>query len=352
MPIKAYVSRDSEGRPWPPDYDHEAPACIDVTKRLWKAFASQPTLYAVGMNLHQPSADFVTLSEHGIGVLEFKHHFGRIRQMLDGTWYANHILIRAGAPSQGYKNPRFQVQAYAEQIRDRLIHPEQSPAWLPGNPTAWSEFKFQTGVCFTHPAAHITNLEDSMRRRPDNLPWEDFSVLAPGNVPDWAASLRFEANQGRAERFEPYRLTPAQILDIVTRLLGLVEWTEIINLMPTGAPYAYVSLVEGGHYMQVFGLDRDEITCGRNVEKCSVLIPERYTGVSRIHACIMRTVEGVYVTDLNSKNGTFVNRQRVTGPRRLEHNDRISLGGIEPNDKVCLLVFTAGSPVPDSAETT
>lgn len=92
--------------------------------------------------------------------------------------------------------------------------------------------------------------------------------------------------------------------------------------------------------MQVFGLDREEITLGRDCEKCSVMIPEGYTRVSRIHARIERAVDGVYINDRESTNGTFVKGQRVTKSYLLSDGDQITLGGAEPSDKVCLLKFS------------
>ncbi len=48
--------------------------------------------------------------------------------------------------------------------------------------------------------------------------------------------------------------------------------------------------------------------------------------VSRNHAVFERRGSGIDLVDLNSENGTFVNGERVTR-RRLEHGDRISVGG-------------------------
>ena len=49
--------------------------------------------------------------------------------------------------------------------------------------------------------------------------------------------------------------------------------------------------------------------------------------LSRHHARIQRTDDGDYVIeDLVSTNGTFVNRQRITGSHRLMDGDRIDIG--------------------------
>lgn len=48
--------------------------------------------------------------------------------------------------------------------------------------------------------------------------------------------------------------------------------------------------------------------------------------VSRRHVRIDVDAHGAYVTDLGSKNGTYVNDQPIGGPRRLVPGDRIRIG--------------------------
>src|SRR5437899_981069 len=47
--------------------------------------------------------------------------------------------------------------------------------------------------------------------------------------------------------------------------------------------------------------------------------------LSRRHACITTTAEGVAIEDLGSRNGTFVNSQRIQ-KARLKPGDRILIG--------------------------
>ncbi len=55
-------------------------------------------------------------------------------------------------------------------------------------------------------------------------------------------------------------------------------------------------------------------------------------GVSRQHSGIRGDEEGFTIADLGSRNGTFVNGERVGGePRRLKNWDRITLGGVTSN---------------------
>jgi len=346
-----YVSRDSEGQPWPPDYSHETLATIDIIKRLWLAFSHQGALYVVAANLHRPSADLVLISERGVGVVELKHYYGLISQQADGAWYAGPKRIKAGAR---YRNPHKQVQAYAERIRGDLVHPRQPPPWLPGRVADWKKFKFQTAMCFTHPDAFIEDFKKALRyhRRPDTRPWEEFSVRKPDEMPEWTAALRFEVDKRREHGFEPHRLTQQQIIRIATQLLGGTEWTEIANLMPTDEPYAYLTLIEGGHRVQVFGLDREEVYVGRDANNCAVPIPERYSYVGRIHTRITRSGRDIFIEDLDSKNGTYIDGRRIPKrePTCLEYGQRISLGGPVPEDEVCQLEFSLKMSVEPTSE--
>ena len=347
MPVRVYVSRDSQGQPWSPDYEHEARSVIEIVKKLWLAFNSQKQLYAVAANLHRPSADLVILSERGIGIVELKHYYGRISRQ-GSTWYAGKARIKAGSESKGYRNPHEQVQDYAAEIRSDLIKPTRQP-YLPGRIMDWEAFKFHTAVCFTHPDVRIDDFRRTLRRSPLNTqPWEKFDVLRPDEVPEWVAVLRFEADKGRAQGYEPHRLAPKQIVRIAEHLLSGTEWAEILNLMPTGEPYAYLTLIEEGQRTQVFSLDRECLSLGRDVNVCDISVPERYSRVGREHARIRRELGNIFIEDLGSTNGTYVNQLRIRRPQLLKHGIKIALGGPVPGEKVCLLEFSVNAPLEPS----
>ncbi len=53
-------------------------------------------------------------------------------------------------------------------------------------------------------------------------------------------------------------------------------------------------------------------------------------GISRQHAGIRGDSEGYWLADLGSRNGTYVNGEKISGdPRRLRNFDRIELGGTD-----------------------
>src|SRR3954464_7143520 len=68
-----------------------------------------------------------------------------------------------------------------------------------------------------------------------------------------------------------------------------------------------------------------ELTVGR--EGCDVVLPD--PEVSRRHAALRVTGDGVAVEDFGSTNGTFVNDQRVQGVRPLVGGDVVRFGNTE-----------------------
>src|SRR5579863_8112502 len=76
-------------------------------------------------------------------------------------------------------------------------------------------------------------------------------------------------------------------------------------------------------------LDRDRMVLGRS--SSNELSYADDAGLSRQHLVFERTDGGWTVSDLSSKNGTFVNGERLTAPHVISESDRITAGhlGIE-----------------------
>jgi DNA-binding response OmpR family regulator len=75
-------------------------------------------------------------------------------------------------------------------------------------------------------------------------------------------------------------------------------------------------------------------------EDNDVVIPDRW--ISRHHAQVRRTGSRCLVVDLDSKNGLFVNGQRVTSSVPLDNDDRIQLS---PHYQLCFVDSEATAPM-------
>lgn len=70
-------------------------------------------------------------------------------------------------------------------------------------------------------------------------------------------------------------------------------------------------------------LDKDEFTIGRDARN-PIHLPNRQ--VSRRHARLKKRDDGFVLEDLGSKNGTFVNGERIQAPHRLQDGDIVNIG--------------------------
>lgn len=70
----------------------------------------------------------------------------------------------------------------------------------------------------------------------------------------------------------------------------------------------------------------DTVTVGRD-ETADLRLGDK--AISRRHAALRVEGETAVIEDLGSRNGTFVNAERVESPQRLRVGDRIQLGATE-----------------------
>ena len=101
---------------------------------------------------------------------------------------------------------------------------------------------------------------------------------------------------------------------------ALTRGHEILRTRGDSRKYVLV-LVEGTD-RRTLKLDHFPFTVGRKVDRDLVLADQR---VSREHAQLLCESDGIYIVDLGSRHGTFVNGYRVNR-QKLEENDRIEFG--------------------------
>ena len=67
----------------------------------------------------------------------------------------------------------------------------------------------------------------------------------------------------------------------------------------------------------------EELTVGR-AGGCQITLDDTY--VSQLHARVFRRDGQLYVEDLGSTNGTYLNRKKVTAPIAIRRGDRLQIG--------------------------
>ena len=78
----------------------------------------------------------------------------------------------------------------------------------------------------------------------------------------------------------------------------------------------------GGRAGEVFSVAGERMTIGRSPE-AEVFLDD--VTVSRNHALLVRRRDGLYIDDLGSLNGTYVNRRRIES-HRLQNGDELQVG--------------------------
>ena len=89
-----------------------------------------------------------------------------------------------------------------------------------------------------------------------------------------------------------------------------------------GAPTELVAVESASQAGRRYPLG-DEITVGR-AAGCQVTVDDTY--VSQLHARVFTRDGQLFVEDLGSTNGTYLNRVKVAGPMVMQKGDRLQVG--------------------------
>ena len=108
------------------------------------------------------------------------------------------------------------------------------------------------------------------------------------------------------------------------------DWDDTTNVADPAAPpskkrgdeRAYIIVLAGQNVGEMYKVSAEQITLGRGGGADVRLVDE---GISRFHCRIVIDEDEFYVEDLQSRNGTFLNGERITR-RKLEDGDKIQLG--------------------------
>jgi len=92
-----------------------------------------------------------------------------------------------------------------------------------------------------------------------------------------------------------------------------------------GESHAYLTVLTGTMAGHMYKIPEGYSVIGRT-QAAQLRIAEE--GVSRRHASVRREGNAVFVDDLGSVNGTYVNGERLAGARGLEEGDKIQIGPV------------------------
>jgi hypothetical protein len=101
---------------------------------------------------------------------------------------------------------------------------------------------------------------------------------------------------------------------------GEVQPVDVERLSADGATLVIRS--GGGRAGEAFTLDGERMTIGRSPE-AEIFLDD--VTVSRNHALLVRRRDGLYIDDLGSLNGTYVNRRRIES-HLLVDGDELQVG--------------------------
>lgn len=92
-----------------------------------------------------------------------------------------------------------------------------------------------------------------------------------------------------------------------------------------GKPPERVTLIQPDGKSKTFDIG-DELMIGRDA-KCQVILEDTYA--SQIHARVFTKDDGVFIEDMGSTNGTYLNRKKVTSALSVARGDRVRIGKTE-----------------------
>lgn len=340
MPVKLFYTPQVQPQQLFQDSLSETLIFLSILRKIAAEIAEHHGLHAIIVNIgHQEwFADLIVVSEHGMGLMTFQHEPGNISRDKD-VWCANGQPVTVNS-RLGYRNPHAKVQQCADKIREKLIKPTGAP-WLQGRPITWQDLFFDTAVCFTHPEVKLDLFRKYYTKEVQEgqhvKEWERFSLLERDEVARWIRNLCFEKDLDDLLNVQSYRLTTTQILRIVTDFFKAKELPPLPEPQAATVSYGYIVLKEHGEVTARFQLHPGQMTVGRDPE-ADVAIPKKFINVSRIHARVTCSKNGISIEDC-SRNGTFVNGDRIYVPTPLRPGQHVFLGGNQALDGVCELEF-------------
>jgi two-component system, cell cycle response regulator len=148
--------------------------------------------------------------------------------------------------------------------------------------------------------------------------------MAMGSPPSGPSSSETTSSH-RALMRSDLQLTPWEDHDELerTRPLNGIDETATFHGSTSNVKIPVVTVLPGRSLGRVIKMDSQEVFLGRGSHMQIVLAD---TGISRCHAKLYKEGDDIFVTDLNSTNGTFVNDTRIETKALLKAGDYIRVG--------------------------
>ena len=156
---------------------------------------------------------------------------------------------------------------------------------------------------------------------------EEFQILFQIGSGRSLAQLRLDSNRPPVELYAIVaRLQAAKLIEVIADPESTQRTTKIASL---SAPLPVAAIAPIGTLTSDSGtmhpLLEEVTTIGRTAANVIALSDG---SISSTHACVVRTAEGFVIEDLGSRNGTFVNSEKITGKRLLADGDVVRLGKV------------------------
>lgn len=278
---------------------------------------------------HFPAAELLTFlcSHSRSGTLDLEATGGKTRIVFEADTIVRAESNRAEDPSEAVLDA-FEWMAGTFTLLDSAVVPENAKRESIPLQTLLDAAKQRAESSSLYPDATIFKLvDDPAMQQQVSLTGEEFKLLFRLSNPRTFRDLAMDVGLPRAELAE--RLRKLEKLGLVTavreapqpepaapqqKMTVMRKRTLVGSLTPDERPDSVYPLLDA------------ECTIGRAPDN-GLAVPDG--SVSSKHARILRTDEGFVIEDLQSRNGTFVNGERVTeGQRKLSDGDLIRLGKV------------------------
>ncbi len=278
---------------------------------------------------HFPAAELLTfLCHHGrSGTLDLEAVGRKTRIVFDGDTIVRAESNRSEDPSEAVLDA-FEWMAGTFTLLDAAALPDNAKREAIPLQTLLDTAKQRAESSSLYPDGTLFRLvDDPAMQQQVSLTGEEFKLLFRLSAARTFRDLAMEVGLPRAELAD--RLRKLVKLGLITadrqeaqaeptapqqKLTTLRKRTMVGSLTPDERPDSVYPLLDA------------ECTIGRSNDN-GLAVPD--SSVSGKHARILRTDDGFVIEDLKSRNGTFVNGERVTeGQRKLSDGDLIRLGKV------------------------